>query len=547
MTKSKYFSQTGLWNNEFDEPASELLSLVAGVWASDIGSILDAGCGNGRLLDGLSKVANVTGVDLSFEALVKCEHPVVNSSLESLPFADRSFDASICVDVLEHLNDRELKQTCSELARVSDKHILIACPNHEPLETQLTQCQHCQTKFHPNGHIQSIDKQQIQQWFSADFECRVYSYYGNTWRKISPLGSAIELASGIDPHSFAFAMCPACTKIQGDKLRSDIDLDSAHFLAPALFENPTQRVWQTEIFVWLTRKESPQSILTRPTYGTILVCALDEQVLNEGVMVETLDASRVAANACAEAIGQSLQFPVHVCNANTNWGELVEDTQGGVCRLFGDFGGADGWAPVCFPVVVVAQRTTFVFGFRDVSEQAITVLVRDTFRGYLELGNFGGTADQQWKQISFELPQDFIATGEIIMICFQYRNGMPSTPVPIGEMYFAPLNFEASWELASDKAQLELDVQDNWSHSASRTMIHAQKQRIAIIGNAMDNSQAPVFLGAGRTVPLPSWWFLEGEVMKNSRLEVSRDNKSIRSESLDSLSVFQRHLRRTGK
>ena len=86
-------------------------------------SVLDAGCGTGygaALLAATGRA--VTGIDASSEAirLARSEHDAAARFLVadaiSLPFADFSFDAVVCFEVIEHVEDP--RRLLSELARV---------------------------------------------------------------------------------------------------------------------------------------------------------------------------------------------------------------------------------------------------------------------------------------------------------------------------------------------------------------------------------------------------------------------------------------------
>lgn len=71
-------------------------------------SILDAGCGSGRMLDDLSAFGVATGIDSAaacVEATRSRGHEVVEGRVESLPFDEATFDLVTCLDVLEHLAD----------------------------------------------------------------------------------------------------------------------------------------------------------------------------------------------------------------------------------------------------------------------------------------------------------------------------------------------------------------------------------------------------------------------------------------------------------
>ncbi len=88
--------------------------------------VLDVGCGGGLVAEALARRgAEVTGVDLSEGALAVARDHAAASGLrirydagraEALPYADGAFDAVICADCLEHVED--LEAVVAEVARV---------------------------------------------------------------------------------------------------------------------------------------------------------------------------------------------------------------------------------------------------------------------------------------------------------------------------------------------------------------------------------------------------------------------------------------------
>jgi SAM-dependent methyltransferase len=84
--------------------------------------VLDAGCGTGGLIRRLAARVPAwqwTGVDVSPLACAlarqRCTAEIVEAQVESLPFAEGSFDAAVSADVLYHLDDdgaalRELRR-----------------------------------------------------------------------------------------------------------------------------------------------------------------------------------------------------------------------------------------------------------------------------------------------------------------------------------------------------------------------------------------------------------------------------------------------------
>src|SRR5258708_19552440 len=60
--------------------------------------VLDAGCGEGVLVEEYAGRLDITGVDANYSSA-----RVAHGSLTALPFPDASFDHALCLDVLEHL------------------------------------------------------------------------------------------------------------------------------------------------------------------------------------------------------------------------------------------------------------------------------------------------------------------------------------------------------------------------------------------------------------------------------------------------------------
>lgn len=98
-------------------------------------SVLDAGCGEGELLRrGVLGSGHTVSLDRSLDALTEIRthtpacRPVCGSVLQ-LPFARASFDAVVCLEVLEHLADPAA--AVQELLRVARLAVVLSVP-YEP-------------------------------------------------------------------------------------------------------------------------------------------------------------------------------------------------------------------------------------------------------------------------------------------------------------------------------------------------------------------------------------------------------------------------------
>lgn len=101
-------------------------------------SLLDAGCGDGYLLENLQSLSGYcTGIDISIIALNRARSRLgygtqfVESFIEELPFENNSFEVVVSAHTLEHV--RDLKKSVSELKRVTSKKLIILVPVQEYL------------------------------------------------------------------------------------------------------------------------------------------------------------------------------------------------------------------------------------------------------------------------------------------------------------------------------------------------------------------------------------------------------------------------------
>ncbi len=107
--------------------------------------VLDLGCAGGFMAEALAKRgAKVTGIDPADKAIEAAREHAAEHGLdirydvgvgESLPYDDDAFDAVVCVDVFEHVQD--LDRVCEEIARttVSGGSLCFDTISRNPLAT----------------------------------------------------------------------------------------------------------------------------------------------------------------------------------------------------------------------------------------------------------------------------------------------------------------------------------------------------------------------------------------------------------------------------
>lgn len=97
-------------------------------------TVLDAGCGEGLLVEEYAARLAIEGLDPNYVA----PH-VRQGSLTALPYADAAFDRVLCLDVLEHLSFEDQPRALAEIHRVlrSGGEALVSVPNLAHLQSRV--------------------------------------------------------------------------------------------------------------------------------------------------------------------------------------------------------------------------------------------------------------------------------------------------------------------------------------------------------------------------------------------------------------------------
>jgi len=96
--------------------------------------VLDAGCGEGVLVDEFRNRLAIVGVDPNYHSDF-----VTPGSVTALPYAEASFDRALCLDVLEHLSYSDQPKALGELFRVvrPGGEVLVSVPNLAHLQSRV--------------------------------------------------------------------------------------------------------------------------------------------------------------------------------------------------------------------------------------------------------------------------------------------------------------------------------------------------------------------------------------------------------------------------
>lgn len=114
---------------------AKLAAVRSWLEAADVSDrVLDAGCGEGVLVEEYADRLRIEGIDPNYSSA-----RVRTGSLTALPYADGTFDRALCLDVLEHLTFEEQPRALAELFRVlkAGGELLVSVPNLAHLQSRV--------------------------------------------------------------------------------------------------------------------------------------------------------------------------------------------------------------------------------------------------------------------------------------------------------------------------------------------------------------------------------------------------------------------------
>ena len=132
---------------------------------SDVKSVIDVGCGNGRFGSYLKRTRpalSILGIDRSEAALKYVTTDKAVGQITAIPVEDGSFDCLTCLEVIEHLATDAFPQAIREFLRVASRYIIVSVPYNERIDQNVTQCPQCMTIFNVDLHLQSFDEHRMK-------------------------------------------------------------------------------------------------------------------------------------------------------------------------------------------------------------------------------------------------------------------------------------------------------------------------------------------------------------------------------------------------
>jgi len=211
-SQNKYYDS--YWANTSWTPTARLSPVLKSYFDSYVKSdysVLDIGCGDGQHYGFMlaSRVSQYFGLDVSSEALKIAAKQGIKPNLwpghGRMPFNDNCFDAAICIEVLEHLQNPE--HVVSEIHRILKPGgtVIVTVPNIGYFRERLLLLK---GTFNPGGspltawtspwcdpHIRFFTPKTLKALFST-MDFNIYSMTGDGGNPVGDLPLIAKLARG---------------------------------------------------------------------------------------------------------------------------------------------------------------------------------------------------------------------------------------------------------------------------------------------------------------------------------------------------------------
>ncbi|RPI77988.1 MAG: class I SAM-dependent methyltransferase [Desulfobacteraceae bacterium] len=128
-------------------------------------SLLEVGCGDGRVAQFLPDAIKITGFDINKEKIKHYPGNKIIADISKIPIKQNTFDLVLITEVLEHLNDKIYRSALSEILRITKQYILITVPFYETLSANWDKCSECGHIFHAWGHIRKFNPEILKHLF----------------------------------------------------------------------------------------------------------------------------------------------------------------------------------------------------------------------------------------------------------------------------------------------------------------------------------------------------------------------------------------------
>ena len=151
------------WQRRVRKIVRHFLDILLVGGDSNILTVMDVGCGRGDFTKEIAKcyprLIGVSGCDFSKETLSVAKKnsesiqgiTFQKADLLKMPFEDNAYDLTLCVNVLHHIEKKDLGKALSELARITKSNLIVEIKNNDNFYYRQTQKSHDDINVFPSN------------------------------------------------------------------------------------------------------------------------------------------------------------------------------------------------------------------------------------------------------------------------------------------------------------------------------------------------------------------------------------------------------------
>lgn len=278
-TKKTLYEQAAVWDAAIQVGQRGLLQAIIDFWPTDAKSAADIGCGDGKITEAISKAIpiDIVGLDKSNEALSRVSIKKVQGDILNLPEQVKQRDLTLCLDVLEHLEQEEEAAALNGLFEAAGKYLFIAVPYNEQLLDGLGQCQNCNFHYHVNWHQRSYLFEDFKDRIPSSWKLDHVVLCGENWGKTSSIFKDYKQQVFSEYAFWEHMICPKCnhTNTIDTRGKSEIQLTTKGVIAQ-----------QTE-------KKRHESALVTDSNTELLMCFSRKDIKTHYPAIQTISTQSV--------------------------------------------------------------------------------------------------------------------------------------------------------------------------------------------------------------------------------------------------------------
>jgi len=266
----KLYESAHVWDQDLQLGQKAVIQAIVDFFPDEVSTILDVGCGDGKVTSAIIKSIGkpIVGLDFSDEALSRCNFETVRGDAANLPFGDQKFDLVMTTDTFEHLPDNVESLAWSQLFRVARNWVVATVPFRENLLDASIKCNCCGHVYHANWHMRSYDWRDLCKKAPEGWEVEAIVLTGEPWPAYHPLETEYRRKILDEWSDWVDAVCPNCGAAGGQPktpiaLSQEVAQMLGHAIAVEREYRPLERQF-SEVMCFFKRKGCIESLKNIP-------------------------------------------------------------------------------------------------------------------------------------------------------------------------------------------------------------------------------------------------------------------------------------------